>query len=194
MIKELTPRDKNFLILGGICVIIYCVYVFIADPLYTKQKGVDQQIQSKILFIEKYQEILTKKGYYKQKEKTGKEVAAQMAKQFLDETKPALAAASIQKILEEYAKQTSVTIVNTRTEKPKYIERLLAVPVEITVRSTLRNLSQLIFLVENHEKLILIESITTKRVDNKPEHEELNTKLLINGFIKELEPEKPKKT
>lgn len=191
---NLTPRDKNFLILGGICVIIYCTYVFIAEPAFTKQKAADQQIKSKILFIEKYQEILTKIGYYKQKEKSGKELASELEKQFLTETKPSLAAAELQKTLEEYASQTAVTIVNTRTDKPLYIEHLLAVPVEITVRSTLRNLSQLIFMIENHEKLILIEEISTKRVDNKPEFEELNTKLLTVGFIKELEPKKTKKT
>jgi len=194
MIKELNPRDKKSLILGGICVISYCIYVFIAEPIYTKQKDVDQQIQSKILFIEKYQEILTKKGYYKQKEKSGKEIALQLNKQFMDETKPALAAASLQKTFEEFAGQTSVAIVSTRTDKPRYVERLLAVPVEITVRSTLRNLSQLIFLIENHEKLILVEELTIQRTDNKPVHEELNSKLLIVGFIKELEPEKAKKT
>lgn len=193
MINELTQRDKLFLIVGGICVIIYCIYVFIAEPSYSKLKGFDQQITNKILFIEKYQEILNKKGYYIQKEKTGKEVATQLAKQFLDETKPALAAAGMQKLIEEYARQTSVTIVSTRTDKPKYIERLFAIPVEITVRSTLKNLSQMIALIENHEKFILIEELKTKRVDNKPLAEELNTKLLINGFIQQLEPEKTKK-
>lgn len=193
MINNLTPRDKKFLIVGGICVIIYCLYVFVLEPIYAKQKGVDQQVQNKVLFIEKYLNILNKKDYYKEKEAVEKQLAAQMSKQFLEETKPALAAASIQKILEEYARQTSVTIISTKTEKPKYIEHLLAVPVEITVRSNLRNLSQLIFLIENQEKLMLIEEITTKRIDNKPEYEELNAKLLVNGFIKQLEPEKGKK-
>ncbi len=193
MINNLTPRDKKFLIVGVICVIIYCCYVFVIAPIYAKQKGVDQQVQNKVLFIEKYQNILNKKDYYKEKETVEKQLAAQMSKQFLEETKPALAAASLQKILEEYAKQTSVNIISTKTEKPKYIERLLAVPVEITVRSNLRNLSQLIFLIENQEKLMLIEEITTKRIDNKPEYEELNAKLLVNGFIKQLEPEKGKK-
>jgi hypothetical protein len=193
MINELTPRDKLFLIVGGICVIIYCIYVFIADPAYSKLKGFDQQITNKILLIEKYQEILNKKAYYIQKEKSGKEVANQLAKLFLKETKPALAAAGMQKIIEEYARQTSVSIVSTRTDKPKYFERLLAIPVEITVRSTLKNLSQMIALIENHETLMLIEEVKSKRVDNKPLAEELNTKLLIDGFIQELEPEKTKK-
>lgn len=193
MISELTQRDKLFLIVGGLCVIIYCIYTFIADPAYSKLKGFDQQIANKILFVEKYQEILNKKGYYIQKEKSEKVVATQLSKQFLDETKPALAAAGMQKIIEEYARQTSVSIVSTRTEKPKYIERLFAIPVEVTVRSTLKNLSQMITLIENHEKFMLIEEVKTKRVDNKPMVEELNSKLLINGFIQQLEPEKTKK-
>lgn len=194
MIQNLTPRDKKFLLAGAVCVIIYCLYVFVVEPVYARQKRIDQQTQTKILFIEKYDEILSKKSYYKQKEKAKNTLAAQMSRQFLEESKPALAAASLQKILEETAKQTSVAIVSARTDKPKYIERLLAVPVEISVRSTLKNLSQLIYLIENHEKLLLVEEIATKRTDNKNEFEELNTKLLVNGFIQQLEPEKAKKS
>lgn len=194
MIPELTARDKNFLIAGGICVIIYCSYVFIAEPAYKKQASMDRQIQSKRLFLEKYKEILNRKDYYTQKEKTKNALGAQMQRQFLGETKPALAAASLQKIIEDAAQQSSATIVTTRTEKPKYIERLLAIPVEITVHASLKNLSQLIFQIENHEKFMLVEEITAKRADNKKELEELNAKLLVNGFIQQLEPEKNKKS
>lgn len=194
MIPELTARDKKFLIAGGLCVIIYCTYVFIAEPVYKKQALMGRQIQSKSLFLEKYKEILSKKDYYTQKEKAKNALGAQMQRQFLSETKPALAAASLQKILEDAAQQSSASIVTTRTEKPKYIERILAIPVEITVRASLKNLSQLIFQIENHEKFMLVEEISAKRVDNKKELEELNAKLLVNGFIQQLEPDKNKKS
>ena len=55
------------MIVGGVFVICYALFVFVAQPIYDNQKIVNQQIQNKILFIQKYQEILKQKTYYKAK-------------------------------------------------------------------------------------------------------------------------------
>jgi len=41
--------------------------------------------------------------------------------------------------------------------------------------------------IENHEKFLVIEELRSRRI-NKKEPEDLQTRLLITGFIKELEP------
>jgi hypothetical protein len=108
------------------------------------------------------------------------------------EKKPGLAAATLQKFLEVFARGSSVRIERVRIEKYKFTENLMAIPVEITVRSTLKNLSQFIYKIENHEKFLVIENMTTRRI-NKTDPEQLEATLLVSWFVLEAEPEGTKK-
>jgi len=191
---ELSERDKKFLLAGGICVIIYLGYMFVVEPVFSRQINIEKQIQKKILFIEKYYEILNRSAFYKQKKKGTEILQNQLAKQFFPLKKPSLAAAGLQKILKNHARKTSVTVITTRTEKPKYVEGLLAFPVEITVRSTLKNLSRFLFLVENNNPLLVVENLSIKRVGKNDTPEELKSRILVLGFLQQLEPEPSRKT
>ena len=75
-----------------------------------------------------------------------------------------------------------------KVNKPKYIEGMLAVPIEISVRSNLKNLSLFLMRIENHEKFLIIEELRLRRI-NKTDPEDLQTRLMITGFIQELEPQ-----
>ncbi len=192
MIDKLSEKDKKALIFGGIVLAIYISYKFIFDPIYSSGAETRQQIENKVFFIKKYYEILNQKAFYEQKRKANEAIKNALAKRFLKKEKPALAAASLQKILEGYSKQSSVAIESARIEKPKYISGLLSVPVEISVRSDLKNLTRFLYLIENHEKFMLVEELTIRR-SNKKDPEELQSKLLVLGFIKKLEDKKLKK-
>ena len=95
--------------------------------------------------------------------------------------------------LQDLAKQNSVHIVQVNTQKPKYTVGLLTVPVRITVRSSLRNLSGFLHGVENHDRFLVVEDLQTRRI-NRNEPEYLESRLLVNGFLKQQEPENTKKT
>jgi len=184
---KITPRDKKFLIAGGAVIGVYLITVWIIQPIHTKQKQVDRQIQEKTQFIQKYYEILNQKPYYQSQEQANKRTRITLARKFLNETQPGLAAAGLQKMIKGYAAQSNVKIERVRVEKPKVIEEIPAVPISMTLRSNLKNLSQFIFRLENSEKFLVIEEIVTRRI-NKSDPEELKTWLLVNGFIQELKP------
>jgi len=112
---------------------------------------------------------------------------------FLSPPQPALAAAGLQKSLEDKARKTRIHLVQVKTEKAKYMEGLLTVPVKITVKSTLEGLSQFVRLIENDEKFLVVEELVIRRI-NKKEREELESRLLVNGFIQQRKSEMPKKT
>ena len=192
MIDKLSPKDKKALAIGGICIGIYLIGVLGIKPIYLKQEEIKQQIENKIFFIKKYYEILNQKAYYKQKSKVTRRIDTELTRRFLDQKKPALAAAALQKILESYARQTSIRIESSRTEKSKYLEKILSIPVELNVRSGLRDLIRFIHLIENHQKFMVLEELTIRKI-NGINPEALQTRLLILGFIQQLEPESPQK-
>jgi len=186
MTLNIGKRDKIFLIGGGVFVACYLLFFLVAEPIYKKQISINEKIKDKINFIEKYYQVLNQASYYQAKEAANMNTKTTLQKRFFSEKEPGLAAAGLQKLLQEFSRGV-VTIEKTRVGKPKYVARILAVPVEITVRSNLKNLALFLMRIENHEKFLVIEELRSRRI-NKKEPEDLQTRLLITGFIKELEP------
>jgi Tfp pilus assembly protein PilO len=193
MSQNRTLREKIFLTLAVSLVSIYGFVEFVGQPIYQKQKRQEQNIESKILFITKYHEILNQTAYYEKKEQTNQALASQLSKVFLSPSQPALAAAELQKSLENKARITRVNLIQVKTEKTKFMEGLLTVPVRITVKSSLEKLSRFIQMIESDNKFLVVEELAIRRI-NKKEPEQLESRLLVNGFIQKKETEKLKTT
>jgi len=193
MIDKLSERDKRFLMAGGFFILIYILVQFVIKPYSSSQARLDAAIEGKIEFIKKYYEILNQKSYYDAKSGSNRVFAAQLSGRFLDESQAGLAAASLQKIIEELAGRTGVEVDRTRIEKTKPLGGLLAVPVEITFRSNLGSLAQLVYQIEHHKKFLVVENLVSYRT-NKDGEESLKTRLLVLGFVREGEPKDVKKT
>lgn len=185
MIKNLAPRGKIIMWVGVFIITAYIFMVFIGKPLYQKLKNTDQTIQSRVLFINKYKAILSQKDYYQQKVAAVRRLKKELKQRFLDSPKPALAVAGLQKIIENGIAKNSVDIIRFKIEKTRFTEGLLTVPVEVTVRSTLRNLGQFIRHIENHQKFLVIENLRIRRI-NKRDPEILESRLLVSGFVQQL--------
>ena len=193
MSRNRTFREKVILILAGGLALTYIFIEFVGEPLYRKQKSQEQNIESKIIFIRKYQEILSQTVYYREKEQENLKLSGQLNKLFLSPSQPALAAAGLQKSLEDKAQRAHVYLIQVKTEKTKYTEDLMTVPVRITVKSSLERLSSFIQLIESDDKFLVIEELAVQRINNK-EPEQLESRLLVNGFIQKRKPEKLKTT
>lgn len=211
MSQKWTAREEIILTLAGAMVLIFGFVKYVGEPLYQEQKRQEQKIESKILFITKYHEILNQKSYYREKERANQRLSVELAKLFLSPQQPtlsvpgllaklfpspqqpALAAAGLQKSLEDKARKTRVHLVRVKTEKAKYIENLLTVPVQVTVKSSLEGLSRFIRSIESDEKFLVVEKLMIRRI-NKKEPEQLESRLQVNGFIQQRKPEELKRT
>ena len=185
MTIKIGQRDKKFLVGGVIFLTCYLLFLFVAQPAYENQANINRRIKDKINFIEKYYKVLNQTSYYQAKEVENKNIKSILQKKFLAEKEPGLAAAGLQKLLHGFSNGV-VSIKKTRVEKPKFISGILAIPIEITVRSNLRSLALFLMRIENHQKFLIVEEFRSKRT-NKQEPEDLQTRLLISGFINELE-------
>ena len=110
---------------------------------------------------------------------------------FLNEAKTILAVTSQQRLLEKLAFQTGLNVLRVQVDKPKYMKKLLTITTRITVRSTLRNLTRFVHMLESNKKFMIIEEVLARRT-NKTDLEELQSQLTISGFIKKVEEKKDK--
>jgi len=190
---QIIPRDKKILLAGGIFVVFWLLFVVIAEPTYLENKRAEQKIKEKILFIQKYYEILNQKSYYQAKNTKNKIIRTTLNQRFFNHANPTLAASEKQRLIESLSNQTGVNIIRFRVDKPKYMESLLTISTKVTIRSKLRNLTKFINILENHQKFMVIEEMAIQRI-NKTDLEELQAQLTISGFIKLMETEKKKAT
>jgi len=190
---QLISRDKKILLAGGIFIVFWLLFVVIAEPTYLENKRAEQKIKEKILFIQKYYEILNQKSYYQSKNIKNKKIRTTLNQRFFNQANPTLAASEKQRLIERLSNQTGVNIIRFRVDKPKYMESLLTISTKVTIRSKLRNLTKFINVLESHQKFMVIEEMAIQRI-NKTDLEELQAQLTISGFIKLMETEKKKAT
>ncbi len=188
---NVTERDKKFLWAGGAVLAVYLLITFGIQPLTAQQKSASQQIENKIRFIQKYQQVLSRKSYYEAKARAVETTRAQIGRRFLSEDKPGLATAKLQKILEQFARQAGVAVERVRVQPPEPMDTMTAIPIELTLRSSLKKLSRFLYQIENHEKLLVVANLLTRRT-NKTEPETLETQLRVQGFI--MQPRGTQKT
>jgi len=190
---QLISRDKKILLAGGIFIVFWLLFVVIAEPTYLENKRAEQKIKEKILFIQKYYEILNQKSYYQSKNIKNKKIRTTLNQRFFNQANPTLAASEKQRLIERLSNQTGVNIIRFSVDKPKYMESLLTISTKVTIRSKLRNLTKFINVLESHQKFMVIEEMAIQRI-NKTDLEELQAQLTISGFIKLMETEKKKAT
>ena len=190
---EITSRDRKLVLTGGTFIILWVFFVFVAKPVYIENSSADQKIQDKILFIQKCYEILNQKSYYKAKSTENKLTSTILKQRFFNQTKPALAAAEQQRLLESLSNQTGVNIIRFRVDKHKYTENLLTISTKVTIRSKLKNLTNFIRMLESNQKFMVIEEMAIKRI-NKTDLEELQAQMTVSGFIKTMKTDKKKAT
>jgi len=178
---NINQRDKNVLLVGFMFTACYLLFFFIIEPIYKKQIKTNDIIKNKIQFIQKYYEVLNQKTYYQENRIT----FTTLTGRFFKEKQTGLAAASLQKLIESFSKET-ISIERSKVEKPKYIDGILAIPIEISIRSNLKNLSLFLMRIESNKKFLIIEKLQSRRI-NKVDPEEIQTRLIITGFIQQLE-------
>jgi Tfp pilus assembly protein PilO len=191
MLNTKTKREKLILRIGILSIFAFVCIKFVAIPLYEGNKLNIEQIDNKTTFLNKYKEILNQKELYEKKKIETGRINELVKESFLDAPKPDLAAAILQNILEDQAVRASVKITRSKIDKFRTDEEVSIVPVEITLRSNLKNLSRFIQFVENHSKILIIEDFSSRRV-NRNDPELLETRLQVNGLIQPMVNEETK--
>lgn len=180
--KTLKPREKVILAIGGIFLVGYIFAVYVASPILEKQKKLEDRIENKQALISKYYEILNREDHYKKKNEAIDKMAGRLQHMLLVSEKPALAAANLQKKIEEKAQTTRVDVLQVRPQQSVERGALLGIPVQVSLKSTLKELALFIRELENETQFLVIQNIRLQRIGNR-EPELLKSDLVVEGFV-----------
>ncbi len=178
-----TSREKIFLYVGGVLFGFAVIYLLIVKPVYRKHLEIQDKIEQKGMLLDRYKAILKRDDQLKKRVLYIKKEFDKMAKVLLVSAKPSLAASELQAILEGIIKKARTTITNIKNSSPVEKESFYQIPIEITVESTLRELKDIIYEIENSDKFLFVRDLNIRLV--KPgEPEKLKAKFIIDGFTK----------
>tara|TARA_B100000315_G_scaffold72484_2_gene66030 strand:- start:3430 stop:3987 length:558 start_codon:yes stop_codon:yes gene_type:complete len=178
-----TSREKIFLYVGGVLFGFTVLYLVIVKPIYSKHIEIQSKIEQKGMLLKRYKAILKRDDQLKKRVVYIKKEFDRMAKVLLVSAKPSLAASELQAILEDIIKKARSTVTNIKNNKPIEKEAFYQIPIEITVDSTLRELKDIIYQIENSDKFLIVRDVNIRLVKSG-DPEKLKTKFIIDGFAK----------
>lgn len=179
----MNSREKIFIFVAGLFIGLTALYLLAGKPIYSKLINDRNKIEQKKMLLSRYKNILQRGDKVKEREAYIKKEFKKLDGILLTGAKPALAASELQAILESIVSKEHVIIKSVRNKKPQIKNSFYAIPVEITVESTLRELKDVIYHIEKSNKFLFVKDLYIKLVKSgNPER--LENKLVVEGFIK----------
>jgi hypothetical protein len=190
---QLTKGRK--IIAAGLAVLAFLAMIYLFRSASRSTHAVHEALQLKQLKLAKYhqklleikvveRELLTLKNTMKQ---------AEAEAGLLTGETPSLAAAEIQEIVSSIADAAGGQIKTVRILQPDRSgkEMYLAIPVEVTLHSTMRELTQLLYKLDGSAKLLRIAKldIRSRRVrrGRGSSVNLLTTTMRVEGFVRKME-------
>ncbi|MBI3988668.1 MAG: hypothetical protein HY347_03530 [candidate division NC10 bacterium] len=153
---KISAREKRFLIIGGIAILLFVLIRWGVGPAISGQQGVQDRLALKRELLERYQRILEEKRLDEKRLKALQEVYAGMQKRLFSAEKPGVVTSELQAILQKLAQASGVEVRTVRFLPPKKMEVFTRIAVELNFGATVRDLKEFLYRIEAHERLLLI--------------------------------------
>ena len=193
MISLLKKRRK--IIVAASALLALLVLIYLIDALHRNTLLFNEALNLKQDKLAKYrQKVLEKKVVERQLlnlQNTFKQAEAAL----LTRKTVSLAAAEIQQIVTNITNAAGAQIMTVRVLQPDRSgqDMYLAIPVEVTINSTMRQLTQLLYKLDSSAKLLRIAKLGIKsraasaRFGRRPSSVNIVTTLTVEGFVKKME-------
>jgi hypothetical protein len=188
---QLTKGRK--IVAAGLALLAFLAMIYLFRSAGRSTDTVQEALQLKQLKLAKYHQKLLEKKVVERELSTLKNTMKQAEAGLLTEETPSLAAAEIQEIVTSIADAAGGQIKTVRIVQPDRSgkEMYLAIPVEVTIHSTMRELTQLLYKLDSSAKLLRIAKLEIRsRGGIRGRGSSVNlltTTMRVEGFVKKME-------
>jgi hypothetical protein len=190
---KVTAREKKVIAVGA--VLVLGVLIYYAMTLLPDSEDLAQAVDLKKKMLLKQRETLAREETYKTRLEQYRKLLEQDWTRLLPGDNPNVAGAELQKILTDFADQSSVEITQKNILPTKRAEDgIQKISVRLDTTCAPEQLIQFMTAIENYGKFLTIDELTVTGIRGAQKKYEIRPSLTISGYIgsQEAKPvEKP---
>lgn len=179
---KITPRDRKFLIAGGVAICIFILLKFIVIPSVEKVSSLQDDLVLKERTVEKYTKIISRQSELQKKLKLLKREQTKINNSLLTGGTPSLSAADIQKSIDRIATSSTIEIQSVKIMDSGKQDEFVTIPIQVRFTSDLRRMKNFVYGIETNQKLLTIPDLKIS-VRNRRDPKEVVVTMVVRGFM-----------
>ena len=193
-LRKANFSQKKFLwVLIGIAAAL-AAYFLLLVPLVEAKKKADQEMALNQRILLKYAEVLQNRKVVEEGLARTQKQREEVQKRLIRGETPQLGAANLQDLVKRLAEKNNLGLRSFRNLDPKEVGsfRRISVQIEFNPLSSMQNLTQFLYELENQEQMLMISEMDLL-VFNPRMPNNVQGNLIISGFMKGSEGKEKEK-
>ena len=181
---NISKRDRKILTIGIVAVALFLVFTYVISPFMESEQDIRDRTQQLEMLLQKYEKII---GQQKEIEKNLTQIKreqGQLNNKLLKGSTPSLAAAEMQKMLEQISKKHDLELKSVKVKDAEKEGDFLAIPLEIRLTTDLNRTRKFLSDLEKNQKYLIIPQLKIS-VKNQRDPQEVIVTIVVTGFFME---------
>ena len=188
---DISKRDKKVLMIGGLAVVLFLIINYVISPFIESENDIQEGTEQKEMLLQKYERVINQRGEIEKKLAKMKREQSDLNKKLLKGSTPSLAAAEMQKMLENISKKYDLELKSVKVKDAEESGEFLAIPLEIRLTTDLNSTRKFLADLEKNSKYLIIPKLKIS-VKNQRDPKEVIVTLVVTGFFMKKDTEKGK--
>ena len=189
---NISKRDKKVLMIGALAVALFLVINYVISPFIESENDIQGGTEQKEMLLQKYERVINQRGEIEKKLAKMKREQSDLNKKLLKGSTPSLAAAEMQKMLENISKKYGLELKSVKVKDAEESGEFLTIPLEIRLTTDLNSTRKFLADLEKNSKYLIIPKLKIS-VKNQRDPKEVIVTLVVTGFFMKKDTEKGKK-
>ena len=181
---NISKRDRKFLTIGIVAVALFLVFTYVISPFMESEQDIRDRTQQLEMLLQKYEKIIGQQTEIEKKLTQTKRQQGQLDKKLLKGSTPSLAAAEMQKMLEQISKKHDLELKSVKVKDAEKEGDFLAIPLEIRLTTDLNSTRKFLSDLEKNQKYLIIPQLKIS-VKNQRDPQEVIVTIVVTGFFME---------
>jgi Tfp pilus assembly protein PilO len=181
---NISKRDRKILTIGIGAVVLFLVFTYVISPFIESENDIRERTQQREMLLQKYEKIISQRKETEKKLTQIKRQQGQLSKKLLKGSTPSLAAAEMQKMLEQISKKHNLELKSVKVKEAEEEGDFLAIPLEIRLTTDLNRTRKFLADLEQNQKYLIIPKLKIS-VKNQRDPQEVIVTIVVTGFFME---------
>jgi Tfp pilus assembly protein PilO len=181
-LNKLDKQKRILIVAGAVVLFIGVLYRFF--PFFENIESLDAEILLKEKNLIKYRQMLKERNDLEAKLDSLNRIIENAESGLLEGKTPALGAVDVQTLLKEITDKNDMEVLTMRVMKPENKEEdiYMIIPVQITIRCSVRQLKEVIYQIESSSRLLRVSDCRIRVIRGRVEGQ-VQATLTVQGFM-----------